>query len=204
MPEPTDFTKPEFWDARYARGEPDWSRQELPLNLTSFLRTARAGTVLIPGCGTSHVVRAFDQAGWKVTAVDFSPAAVQQAQARLGELGRSVLLADFFQHDFGRARFDVCYEQAFLCALPPHCWHDYARRVADLLRPGGLLAGVFFFGKEPDPPPFALDEAKAQELFSPRFSLQKNVAMPDPLPFYPGGERWMEWALNKATSASPA
>jgi SAM-dependent methyltransferase len=34
---------------------------------------------LIPGCGTGYEVRAFHQAGWKVTAIDFSPVAVEQA-----------------------------------------------------------------------------------------------------------------------------
>jgi SAM-dependent methyltransferase len=196
MGEPNDFAKPAFWDTRYAQGEAEWSRQKIPASLNTFLGSAKPGDVLIPGCGSGHAVRAFAQAGWKVIAIDFSPVAVQQARSKLGELGERVLLGDFFQHDFGSQRFDLCYEQAFLCALSPQLWPNYASRVAQLLRPEGLLAGVFFWGHEPEPPPYPLDEAKAQELFTPRFVLQRSSVIPDPLPFYPGGERWMEWALK--------
>jgi SAM-dependent methyltransferase len=196
MSEPTDFTKPEFWDARFAQGEPEWSRPEIPASLAAFVGSTEPGAVLIPGCGHGNAVRAFDQAGWKVTAIDFSPVAVQQARTKLGELGKRVLLADFFHHDFGTQRFDLCYEQSFLCALPPSRWRDYAMRVSALLRPGGRLVGVFFWGHEPEPPPFALDEATAESLFGPTFSLVKSTAIPDAPSFYPGGERWMEWALK--------
>ena len=196
MGEPTDSSKPEFWDPRYASQETPWSRQEVPLNLDAFLKSTVPGTVLIPGCGAGYVIPAFHEVGWKVTAMDFSPVAVEQARAKLGELGKRVLLADFFQHDFGGERFDLCYEQSFLCALPPRLWPDYASRIAQLLRPGGLLMGVFFFGQEPEPPPYPLDEAKDQELFGARFSLLKSVPIPDSHPFYVGGEHWMEWAVR--------
>jgi SAM-dependent methyltransferase len=201
--EPTDFTKPEFWDARYASGTMAWNRQQAPLSLESFLKAAVPGSVLIPGCGAGAVIPAFDHAGWKVKALDFSPVAVEQARTRLADLGKNVLLADFFQHDFGAERFEVSYEQAFLCALPPDLWPDYARRMAQLLHPGGRLVGLFFCGQEPEPPPYPLDEAKAQELFGPSFCLLKSVPVPDPHPFYSGGERWMEWELRAPARQVP-
>ncbi len=58
--------------------------------------------MLIPGCGADYEVRAFHEAGDHVTAIDFSPAAVEQAKKQLGGLGERVILGDFFVHDFGR------------------------------------------------------------------------------------------------------
>lgn len=45
---------------------------------------------------------------------------------------------------------DGIYERTFLCSLPPECWPDYAARMARLLRPGGVLAGIFYYGTDPD------------------------------------------------------
>ena len=197
MDDPTDFTRPAFWDARYTEGEPPWSHREVPVNLHEYLESAVPGRVLIPGCGVGYSVPPFARAGWDVTALDFSPAAVEQARSRLGELGRRVLLTDYFQHDFGLEKFDLCYEQSFLCALPPKVWPSYATRVSQLLRPGGLLLGTFFFGEEPDPPPYPLDDPRAKELFGDKFSLRRNVPIPTSHPVYVGGERWMEWIMEE-------
>lgn len=168
----------------------------MPAALTSFLKKSSPANVLIPGCGAGYEVRAFHQAGWTVTAIDFSPVAVEQARSHLGELGRFVLLGDFFKHDFGTQRFDVIYERTFLCALPPDLWPDYANRMTQLLRPTGRLAGIFLYGEESEPPPFPLTEAKAQELFGERFLLRQSVAVKDSLPLFTGKERWQEWELK--------
>jgi SAM-dependent methyltransferase len=196
MNESTDSTRPEFWDIRFASGKTPWDFHGVPAALNLFLKTSSPANVLIPGCGTGYEVRAFHQAGWNVTAIDFSPVAVDQARVHLGGLGRCVLLGDFFTHDFGAQRFDVIYERTFLCALPPDLWPDYVNRMAQLLHPVGKLAGVFLYGEESEPPPFPLTDAKAQKLFCGKFSLLKNVPVEDSLPLFAGKERWQEWKSN--------
>ena len=149
---------------------------------------------MIPGCGTAHeVIRAFCTAGFAVRAIDFSPIAVQETKTALGPLADNVLLGDFFHYDFDRTRFDIVYERTFLCALSPERWKEYGARVAELLRPGGRLAGIFFYGEEDDPPPYPLNDRRAREVFAEHFRLDRSDAVTDSLPVFAGNERWQEW-----------
>lgn len=190
-----DSSAPEFWEERYRAGRLPWDAGGVPPALREFLaRGGPVGKVLIPGCGSGYEARAFHAAGWEVTAVDFSPSAVARARANLGELARHVVRADFFADAIGDS-FDLIYERTFLCSLPPARWPAYARRVAGLLRPGGGLAGIFFHGCEPEPPPHPLRAETAHALFGAVLALVEDRAIPaaESLPLYAGGERWQVW-----------
>ncbi len=195
--------QPEFWEERYRAGRTPWYLRGIPPPLHEFLRNKPAGgRALVPGCGSGYEMQAFHDAGWQVTAIDFAPAAVARARTVLGSLGSSVLLADFFIDDFG-ANFDVIYERTFLCSLPPARWPEFAARVAGLLRPNGNFAGVFFYGEEPEPPPFPLNQVQADALFSRDFALVEDRPVPpeQSLPLYAGGERWQVWSKRELSSA---
>jgi SAM-dependent methyltransferase len=146
--EDSEITSPEFWSSRYSAGKTPWDLHDVPAPLQRFLARSRGpGKVLIPGCGSGYEVRAFHEAGFDVTALDFAPAAIERARAVLGEFAEHVRLGDFFTYDFGR-KFDLIYERTFLCALPPSRWPDYSRRMRELLEPGGRLVGVFFMARK--------------------------------------------------------
>ena len=118
-----DPAAPEFWSSRYAAGRTPWDLHGVPAALIDFLqRTPRGGKVLIPGCGFGYEIRAFHDAGWEVTAVDFAPGAIERVRAVLGPLAGMVQLGDFFTYDFAGC-FDLVYERTFLCALDPSRWH---------------------------------------------------------------------------------
>jgi SAM-dependent methyltransferase len=193
--EPNNSSRPEFWDVRYAAGETPWDFHGVPVELKAFLKASKNGSVLIPGCGAGYEVRAFHEAGWQVTAIDFSPVAVERARSVLGALASCVVQGDFFTHHFGGKRFDVIYERTFLCALPPTLWPAYVKRMAGFLRPNGKLVGIFLYGEEMDPPPYPLSPERARELFKEKFSLVKSSPVSDSLPIFAGNERWHEWAL---------
>lgn len=193
--ESNDSSRPEFWDMRYAAGETPWDFHGVPAALKEFLKTSQAGSVLIPGCGAAYEVRAFHEADWKVTAIDFSRVAVERARSELGALASRVVQGNFFTHDFGSQHFDVIYERTFLCALPPDLWPAYVNRMTQLLRPGGKLVGIFLYGEQAEPPPYPLNPEKARELFKEKFSLAKTSPVSDSLPMFAGNERWHEWAL---------
>ena len=195
--EPDDSTAREFWSTRYATGKTPWDLHGVPEALHSFLaRRPAAGSVLIPGCGSGYEVRAFHDAGYDVTALDFSPVAIEQAQNVLGPLSSKVHLGDFFIHDFGERSFDLIYERTFLCSMPPVRWPDYAARIAELLAPGGHLVGIFLYGQAVDPPPFPMTEGQAAELFRTHFGLLRSETLPISLPVFEGmEERWQEWRL---------
>lgn len=191
----TESAAPDFWNERYASGDTPWVLERIPHALDRFLRRTKPGTVLIPGCGKDHqVIEAFIAAGFDTTAIDFSPAAVEQGKAALGQLGDKLFVADFFQHNFAANNFDFIYERTFLCALSPTMRAQYVGRVAELLRPGGLLVGFFFFDEEdPDGPPFPLPRATATALFEKNFRLRQSEPVKDSLPIFAGREEWQEW-----------
>jgi SAM-dependent methyltransferase len=188
-----DSTQPDFWNTRYTAARTPWDLGGVPAALRSFLARAERGRVLIPGCGSGYEVQAFHDAGFEVTAIDFSPAAVQRAARILGPLQRCVIEDDFFTHDFRGQKFDLIYERTFLCSLPPARWPAYAKRMAELLAKGKVLAGIFLYGNEPDPPPYPLTEAQALELLGSDFELIRSEPVSDSLPLFSGMERWQEW-----------
>jgi trans-aconitate methyltransferase len=169
------------------------------MRLDAFIRSLDSGlNILIPGCGEDHrPIAAFDRAGHRVTAIDFSPVAVERAKKALPQLSDKIILGDFFRYEIGAGAFDLIYERTFLCSLPPRSWNDYAARVAQLLRPRGVLAGFFFYGKESDPPPYPITESKASELFDKRFDLLTSEPVSDSLSIFAGKEKWEERQLRK-------
>jgi len=194
MPREPESTDPEFWDARYAAGKMRWDFGGVPPALSSYLQRATGtGRVLIPGCGSGYEIQAFANAGFKVTAIDFSSEALKRASEAIGLLANRIILDDFFRHNFGPASFDLIYERTFLCSLPRSHWPDYAKRMAGLLKKGGKLAGLFFYGRESDPPPFPLTEAAANELFAKDFRLERTENVGESLDIFRGTERWQEW-----------
>jgi SAM-dependent methyltransferase len=190
-----DSTSPEFWSSRYATGRTPWDLHGVPEALHAFLaRSASQGCVLIPGCGSGYEVQAFVDAGYEVTALDFSPVAIERAQGVLGRLADRVRLSDFFTHNFAGERFDLIYERTFLCSLPPARWRDYAMRMSELLAVGGSLVGIFLYGHEPEPPPFPLGETDAADLLGGSFRLSYSEPFVSSLPVFRGlEERWQEW-----------
>jgi hypothetical protein len=187
-----------FWSQRYETGRTPWQLDHVPARLVALIRTLEPGrNVLVPGCGQDHrAIRAFNRAGHRVTAIDFSPVAVESTTKGLSGTRDEIILGDFFSHDFKNAPFDLIYERTFLCSLPPSSWKNYAARVAELLRPDGVLTGFFFYGEEPDPPPYPLTEQKAADIFGDRFDLQTSEPVVDSLSIFAGKEKWQEWRLR--------
>jgi SAM-dependent methyltransferase len=189
-----DSSRPQFWDTRYQDGVTPWDAAGVPAELARWLATQPAPLrVLLPGCGTGYEVRLFAGRGDDVLAIDFSAAAVQAARESLGELARHVKADDFFAFDAGT--FDLVYERAFLCALPRRMWDRWAQRVAQLVRPGGQLAGFFFFDDNERGPPFGIARERLEELLGPAFELAADhaVAETESLPLFKGKERWQVW-----------
>jgi SAM-dependent methyltransferase len=182
-----------FWDARYRESFVPWDAGRTPAALARFLHGERTPLrVLIPGCGSAYEALDFVAHGHDVLAVDFSAPALDRARAVLGERAHVLRQADFFADDLG-APFDLVYERAFLCALPRTLWARWAARVAELVRPGGRLAGFFYFDDGERGPPFGLGSGEADALLAGAFDCITDAPVADSLPVFAGRERWQVW-----------
>lgn len=145
--------------------------------------------MLVPGCGSGYEVRYFAERGDDVLGIDFADAAVERAR----RIADRVRKADFFTLD--EPPFDLVYERTFLCALPRRLWPQWAARIPQLVRPGGSLAGFFFFDDNEGGPPFGISAGRLHELLDANFALTEDVAVPveQSVPVLAGRERWQVW-----------
>ena len=188
-----DSSQPGFWESRYRDHVTPWDAGKVPDALRAYSKRIKPGCrILIPGCGSAYEARYLTENGFDVLAIDFSPAAVELAKKNLSPFGKIARLADFFDFDHGNA-YDVIYERAFLCALPPRMWPQYAPRTAQLLRSGGELAGFFFFRDTEKGPPFGTTPEALHALLDPVFELVEDEAVTDSVPVFQGTERWQVW-----------
>lgn len=189
-----DPQEPEFWDLRYGAHFVPWDAGKVPAQLRGFIAASPVPRrVLVPGCGSAWDVRCFAESGWDVLGIDFSREALQAAKPILGPHGARVRHADFFA-PLAEAPFEVVYERAFLCALPRRLWAGWAKRVAELLRPGAMLAGFFYFDEGERGPPFALhSHEELGALLDPAFTRLEDAPVADSIPVFQGKERWQVW-----------
>jgi SAM-dependent methyltransferase len=186
-----DSSRPDFWDSRFRDGVTPWDAGGVPPRLAQWLLTQNHSLkVLVPGCGTGYEAKLFTERGHDVVAIDFSDAAVEAAQQKLS---LQIRKADFFALD--EDAFDLVYERAFLCALPRARWPDWGRRMAELVRPGGELAGFFFLDDNQRGPPFGTSRDELGRLLQQSFELKQDQVVPaaESIPVFKGKEIWQVW-----------
>ena len=169
----SDSSRQEFWDTRYRDGATPWDAGRVPPKLARWLQGQAPGRrVLVPGCGS----------GYEVLAIDFSDAAIEAARRTLGELAGRVRKADFFTLD--APPFDLVCERS-----------RWARRIAELVRGGAVLAGFFYFAEGERGPPFGITARELHALLDPAFALLEDEAVPavQSVPVLAGKERWQVW-----------
>jgi SAM-dependent methyltransferase len=129
--------------------------------------------VLIPGCGNAYEAAYLLENGFaNITLIDIAALPVQQLCERFhpeSDPRIRILHEDFFTHE---GQYDLILEQTFFCAIDPSQRDAYVRKMASLLKPGGILAGVLFNRDFEGGPPFGghIDEYRAR--FSPHFSVR--------------------------------
>jgi SAM-dependent methyltransferase len=179
---------------RFRDGVTPWDAGGVPAQLALWLQGKKSALrVLVPGCGTGYEVRLFARRGHEVLGIDFSAAAVEAARRELGSLSALVKQADFFALE--EKPFDLVYERAFLCALPRALWSSWARRMAEMVRPGGELAGFFYIDDNQRGPPFGVSRQELERLLSFAFRLDEDQPIPpeQSLPVFQGKEIWQVW-----------
>jgi SAM-dependent methyltransferase len=99
-----------------------------------------AGRILDFGCGTGDTSRRLHERfpGADVVGIDVSQGALAHARRRHGEAGIAFLDVD--EITTTTAAFDLCYSNGAFHHIPPAQRPAVLARLAELLRPGGLLA----------------------------------------------------------------
>ena len=164
----------EFWAERFATQTWDWDRGAAHPQLQRWLDAgllAPSHRVAVPGCGRGHELEALGRAGVAATGLDYTPAAVELARARIDGLPGRVELADVLEWQ-PPAPLDRVYEQTCLCALHPDHWQAYAAQLHTWLKPGGLLLANFMQARRPgaaegliEGPPYHCDLNAMRALF---------------------------------------
>ena len=129
--------------------------------------------VIIPGSGRAHDAKVFLEKSSKVTAVDLSEIACEEARKLYGKFpGFEAKSGDFFKMSESMDA-DIVFDRAMLCALPSELRKVYVSSVAKVLKKGGLVFTVPFreFEQEIDGPPFTISETEMNELFGNDFEL---------------------------------
>lgn len=189
------------WNERYLKGDTPWDKDAPAPPLLEFLEKRGtdlfgSDTVLVPGCGTGHDVRALAGKGLNVIGVDVASEALKRASS-FDKVGTETYEeADFLSLKWQPAEtISAIWEHTCFCAIDPSCRTDYAKSCARLLESGEHLIGVFFLtpydpGEEEDGPPFATSIDELDETFSPYFERIDGWV---PERAYPGreGREWL-------------
>lgn len=165
-----------FWDPLFAAGAGGWElgRAAPPLQTWFLEHSPKDMDALVPGCGRGHEARLLAALGARVTAIDLAPTAIAQAQARTGpELAIEFAVRDLFSYVGQPPAFDLVVEHTCFCAIEPKRREDYVDAVADALRPGGRLVGLFYAHGRPGGPPFTTDRDELARRFSRRFEVEE-------------------------------
>lgn len=161
------------WNACYERRETPWDRGYATPVLDEVLARHPAlfqGRIMVPGCGAGHDARWLAARGCQVTGVDVAPLALERARAQDPSGSVDFVEASLFalpqsmQH-----QYDLVWEHTCLSALDPAQRSAYAQGIRTALKPGGIVAGVFFINPELDPgetgPPFGISGEELDALW---------------------------------------
>lgn len=182
--------QPDFWLARWERGETGFHQDEVHPFLREFWPRVNAdmpgSRVFVPLCGKSLDMWWLRQQGCAVLGVELSELAVQAFYAeasvepartalrnfqRYLASGVQLLCGDFFA--LLPEDLDGCclvYDRASLIALPPAMRQDYVAHLCRLLPQGAamLLITLDYDQHEMEGPPFAVSEAEVRAMYAGR------------------------------------
>lgn len=169
-----DTRKDQFWTNIYQTETPGWEMNSPNPALVDVLPQIRLprSRVLILGCGSGHDAAHFAEQGHLVTAVDFSPEALERAKAQHKNSNISWLQADAFElPEKLHGQFDVIFEHTFYCAIDPDRRNDLVKAWRKYLAPKGHLLGIFFVMDKLLGPPWGGSEWELRQRFKGKFQL---------------------------------
>lgn len=163
-----------YWTERWNSGQTGWDIGYPSPALVDFAMTQiqKDAVILIPGAGNAYEAEALFRMGFRyVYVVDISNIPLQKLAKRCPNFPNNQLIhKDFF--DLKNIRADFVLEQTFYCALDPSLRDNYVQKTAELLNPGGQVAGLLFdFPLTNEGPPFGGSYSEYMTRFSKYFDI---------------------------------
>jgi thiopurine S-methyltransferase len=166
-----------FWSQRYVDQQTGWDLGRVSEPIRSYVHQLvdKDLKVLIPGAGNGYEAEYLYQAGFSNTHIlDISELPLQNFKKRVPDFpAAQIIHGNFFDH---AAQYDLILEQTFLCSFPPidNNREKYAQKMAELLKPGGKLVGLWFdipLTGDLNKRPFGGTKEEYLALFSPYFEI---------------------------------
>ena len=129
----SDVFDADWWERHYQGHEP--GHHAPSQHLVAELADEEPGTALDAGCGTGADAIWLASRGWRVTAVDVSPTAVESAKHRAGDLDIEWRVADLTTWEPPR-QYDLVVSQYVHPGIP---FDRFVARLAGAVKQGGLL-----------------------------------------------------------------
>jgi len=136
-----------YWTERYKENKTGWDigYPSTPIKEYIDQLTNKNISILIPGAGNAYEAEYLWNKGFKnVHVMDISEIPLQHFQKRIPDFPKEQLLQEnFFEHN---NQYDLIFEQTFFCSFVPTAKNRsiYAQQMANLLKPGGKLVGLWF------------------------------------------------------------
>jgi hypothetical protein len=170
---------PASWEKIYQTNDAGWDIGKPAPPFVTLLESSPdwlvPGTLAAIGAGRGHDANYFAENAFQVTAIDFAPSAVQGIEkyaettpSLTAHLGDVFSLPEAFHNSF-----DYVLEHTCFCAIPPERRQDYATAVEEILKPNGILFGLFYrFDPADDKgPPHSTSEEEVRSLFEDKFEI---------------------------------
>ena len=164
----------QYWDDRYNNDESGWDMGDVSTPLKEYFDqlTNRDINILIPGCGNAYEAEYLFESGFQnVFLLDWSENALKNFKERCPDFPEDNLICeDFFSLN---GKYDLIIEQTFFCAIYKNDRIAYAKKVYNLLNPGGKLVGLLFNHEfENSHPPYGGTKKEYEEYFKHYFKFK--------------------------------
>lgn len=137
------------WSDRWQNADfmAGWEAADFPAFIQSMIDEGVLSTgssLLDIGCGSGFLASEFVKRGFKVTAFDFAPEAIEKATEKYPENDMlTFTVADATKALPFSGTFDIGFDRATLHTLPMKDRKLYAKYLADAINPGGTVVIIF-------------------------------------------------------------
>jgi SAM-dependent methyltransferase len=167
----------EYWEHLYQTGEAGWDKGKPAPPVVRLMKEGflpKGARIAIIGAGPGYEVVEAAKLGFNVTAIDFAPASLKSLAEKQKSASFEILNADLFTTPKTHAgQFDAVLEHTCFCAIDVGRRAEYVDTVHALLKPNGILFGLFYAHGREGGPPYTTTEAEVRTLFAPKFQLER-------------------------------